>query len=355
MDTSNASRNSSESPHSERKKVERVTLRVTTALLFLVTCIVFLPFWPWMTLALWFADLGKPLLLRATKLTGGRRRAAASMTLLLMTLVGVPLIAVTVSVVGDGRELAQAALRSPSGKAALQTLVSPDHSSLPELAEIDWRALGQHLSTHLEQAWGILNRVAGALGYMLFGLLVFFISTYAFLVYGEPLYIWLEEQMPISRRHLRRMADAFLETGRGLLIGVGLTGLVQALVATIAYLALGVPRALVLGFLTFIASLIPSVGAALVWVPITLGLTLSGRSTQAIILGLIGVLLISTIDNLLRPMLTRWGKLNMPLLLLFFSMLGGVAVIGAWGFILGPLVVRLAMEAAVLSKETFRE
>ncbi|MEO8877725.1 MAG: AI-2E family transporter, partial [Polyangiaceae bacterium] len=141
------------------------------------------------------------------------------------------------------------------------------------------------------------------------------------------------------------------ETGRGLLVGVGLTGLVQGVIATVAYFALGVPRALVLGLLTCLASVIPSVGTALVWVPIAIGLGLSGRTGSAAILVGIGVLVIGTIDNVLRPVFSRFGKLELPSFVLLVSIFGGLALFGTWGFLLGPLLVRLAKEALIISRE----
>ncbi len=84
------------------------------------------------------------------------------------------------------------------------------------------------------------------------------------LVDGVRYYRWIEDHAPLARERTRRLADAFNETGRGLFVSVGLTGLVQGILATVAYFALGVPRALVLGLLTCVASLIPSIGTALV-------------------------------------------------------------------------------------------
>ena len=135
-------------------------------------------------------------------------------------------------------------------------------------------------------------------------------------------------------------------------MSIGLTGLVQGLLATAAYFALGVPRALVLGLVTCVASIIPSVGTALVWVPVAAGLFLSGRTTQAVILVAVGVLAIGSIDNVLRPIFARYGKLELPTFVLLTSIFGGLALFGAWGLILGPLLARLAKEALVMVRES---
>jgi predicted PurR-regulated permease PerM len=161
----------------------------------------------------------------------------------------------------------------------------------------------------------------------------------------------MENRSPLSPLHLRRFRAAFHEVGKGLLVGVGLTGLAQAGVATIAYFALGIPRALVLGMLTFVMSLIPSIGTAIVWVPLAIGLAVTGRTTAAVILVIIGAGVISTVDNVLRPVFSRYGELQMSSFALLLSMFGGLALFGGWGLALGPLVVRLAVEALDIAKE----
>jgi predicted PurR-regulated permease PerM len=108
----------------------------------------------------------------------------------------------------------------------------------------------------------LMTGVAGVAANALLGLFVFFAAAYVALLEGPRAYAWAEAHTPLARRHQERLARAFIETGRGLAIGVGLTGLAQGVLATVAYLALGVPRALVLGVVTLFASLIPSVGTA---------------------------------------------------------------------------------------------
>ena len=87
-----------------------------------------------------------------------------------------------------------------------------------------------------------------------------------------------------------------------------------------------------------ITSFIPIVGCALVWVPATLYLVIKERITQALILAVIGIFAISTIDNVLGPIIIR-GRVSIPLVLVFFSVFGGIQVFGLLGLVLGPLVV----------------
>ncbi|MGZ5970726.1 MAG: AI-2E family transporter, partial [Polyangiales bacterium] len=101
-----------------------------------------------------------------------------------------------------------------------------------------------------------------------------------------------------------------------------------------------------------LAALIPSVGTGLVWVPVAIGLALSGRTTAAIAMGAIGVLVIGTVDNIVRPSFSRYGQLRLPTFLILVAILGGFAIFGPWGLILGPLSIRMAMEALSLLRES---
>ncbi len=177
------------------------------------------------------------------------------------------------------------------------------------------------------------------------------VSTYTFLLHGIELWEWTVAHSPLSTKHMERLKNAFHETGRGLLIGVGLTCLVQGLVAAIAYLCLQIPRWYALGVLTGLCSLIPILGTAIVWIPITIGLFIQQAYIKGFIMIAIGIFGIGSVDNLLRPVFSKVGSLQMSTLLLLLTIFGGLEFLGAWGALLGPLVVRLATEAIILVRE----
>jgi predicted PurR-regulated permease PerM len=89
----------------------------------------------------------------------------------------------------------------------------------------------------------------------------------------------------------------------------------------------------------------------LVWVPIAVGLALAGSWVRATIMVAIGIFVIGLVDNLLHPLLSRIGSLKLPTFVLVVAMFGGLATVGAWGLVLGPLLVRLAMEAVSIERD----
>lgn len=193
------------------------------------------------------------------------------------------------------------------------------------------------------------------LSQLIVGILIFLVSTYTFLLKDMELWQWSLRHSPLSEKHMTRLREAFIETGRGLLIGVGLTCLVQGLIAAFAYLCLRIPRWYALGVLTGLCSLIPILGTAIVWIPITIGLALQQAYWKAIIMILVGLFIIGSVDNLLRPIFSKVGSLKMSTLLLLLTIFGGLEILGAWGALLGPLVVRLAIESVILVREDLDE
>jgi predicted PurR-regulated permease PerM len=103
-----------------------------------------------------------------------------------------------------------------------------------------------------------------------------------------------------------------------------------------------------------VLALLPYVGTALVWVPIGIYLLAVGQVWQGIFLLLWGLLVISTIDNLLRPFLMK-GKTEVHPIFIFFSILGGIALFGFWGIIFGPLIIAVAVTLLDIYEEEFKE
>ncbi len=306
----------------------------------IAACAVLLaPLLPPIMLALWLGALARVLHRPLTRVLRGRVRLAAAITMIALLAVLVPFALAFVSLAADTYQLVVQVLQSPRGKQVLEQLVAPSGRAAPG------PSLRDLILNQQERAWDILRQVAGTATRVVIELVVIGAGTYAVLVDGGRAYPWLERHAPIDPALLRRLRDAFFETGRGLFIGLGGAGLLQAVIATIAYLVLDVPRALELGVLTFCCSIIPGVGTALVWAPIAAGLALTDRTGAAVALAVCGLGVIGTVDNFAKPVLARRGRLDLPTYAVLVAMFGGVMVIGPWGLLVAPLAVRLAKAA----------
>jgi predicted PurR-regulated permease PerM len=127
---------------------------------------------------------------------------------------------------------------------------------------------------------------------------------------------------------------------QALVMGRFIVAAAQGLVAGISYACLGVGSAAMLGFTTMLFALIPAFGAFVIWLPIVVFLALAHHWIQAAILLAIGSLIISTLDNLLYPVLVG-SKLQMHTVPIFLAMMGGVWFFGISGLVLGPIAFAL--------------
>jgi predicted PurR-regulated permease PerM len=317
------------------------------------------PFVPWIVLSLWLGLYAQRIHKPLAKKLGGRSGLAASLTVSLLLVIALPIAAVVTSIVLDLIVLVRQLWASDQAQAVLVQLVQGgggSGSGTDTAADTKGALESGQSAIHLlmqqgDRAWAIARQVAGAAAHVVIGLLIMVTGMYGVLVSGRDWYAWFEEHGPIAPAQLARYGAAFMETGRGLWFGIVGAGLAQSIVATIAYLILGVPSALALGLLTLLFSVIPAIGTALVWVPLAAGLALTGRTGAAITLAVIGVAVIGSVDNLARPYLARRGKLQLSTWIVLFSMFGGIELIGGWGILLGPLALRMAKEALLIRSE----
>ncbi len=115
------------------------------------------------------------------------------------------------------------------------------------------------------------------------------------------------------------------------------TALAQGVVAGIGFLIAGVPGAALLGLATFFLSVVP-VGPPLIWISATLWLFVQGSTGWAVFMGLWGLLVVSTVDNVLKPMIISHGS-NLPFMLVLLGVLGGAVAFGFVGIFLGPTLL----------------
>jgi predicted PurR-regulated permease PerM len=152
---------------------------------------------------------------------------------------------------------------------------------------------------------------------------------------GDALARSARRTMPLAPAHQRELLERFGTVIRACVKGNLLVAALQGLLGGLAFWALGMVAPLLWGVLMAFLSLVPAVGAALVWAPVALYLMLTGSMWKGLGLLAFGVLVIGLVDNLLRPVLVgRDTRLTDYVVLL--TTLGGLAVLGINGFVLGP-------------------
>jgi len=175
-----------------------------------------------------------------------------------------------------------------------------------------------------------------------FNTFIFFISLYYFLIDRKRIYETVLELSPLKDRLDNEIVDKITRTVRSVVFGSLIIASIQAVLAIIGMLVLGVPGALLWGSFVIVAAQVPIVGVGLVMVPAVLYLVITGSYASALGLFIWSVFAVGFIDNLLRPVLLG-AKTQMPELLVLVSILGGVSYFGPIGLILGPTVLALIL------------
>ncbi len=331
--------------------------------LTLASAAMIFPFWPAILLALWTGVGGLLLMPRLTRLCGGRKPIAAGLLLVGIAVIALPVLALIYTIALDAWLFVTRALESDEWREVLQRLVSSGEGTSPLMDGTIGTAAGASdttpwtedalamLAQYSERAWSAITLIAGAAVRATIDTVVFFVVLYAILIDGPAAWSWVTSHSLLPDGYLERYGRAFVETGHGLVIGFGGAALIQATIGTVLFTAVGVTRALALGLLMFLCAAVPGVGTAFVWGPVAIGLYMSGRPQAAIVVVLVGLFVISTIDNLLRPILTRYAALKLPAHVVFVAMIGGLIILGPIGLVAGPLVVRLAYESLAIARE----
>jgi predicted PurR-regulated permease PerM len=337
---------------------------ITSRLLFVLLLVlvawsairVMLPFLGGLTWAAVLVVTFRPAHRRLTRALRGRTWAATTtVTVLVAVFVLVPIAIAAVQAVQGfsaafdwvqrayqpGGGAAQAAV--PSWLADLlergKVIVGLAHVDLREAAIDGLHRVAQFLAV---QGSALLG---GALG-MTFSFVVMILGIPFLFANGEALVEALAQTLPVRMEDGRRILEDVGDMTRRVFISVGLTAAVQAALAGLAFVALGVPRPLSLTAVTFFAAIVPG-GVALIWIPVSLWLALTGHTWSAVAMAGWGAGVVGTIDNVLRPLFAGRG-VKLAGAALFLGMVGGMIAFGFVGLFLGPILLYGTRELVVI-------
>lgn len=213
-----------------------------------------------------------------------------------------------------------------------------------DLSEISERAL--------QQAGALLVGSFQTLANLAIGLVIMVLSIYFFLVDGPKMTETLMRLSPLDDKYERELFDKFANVSRAVVVASLLSAIVQGLLAGIGYFfALGETAPIILlTMLTMMLAIVPFVGAAAVWAPVCIyiylyfpfelpdGQIVPGDKSRAVVLAVYCATIVSTADNLIKPLVLH-GQSNLHPLLALLSVLGGVQVLGPIGILVGPMLV----------------
>ncbi|HYA11494.1 MAG TPA: AI-2E family transporter [Thermodesulfovibrionales bacterium] len=236
----------------------------------------------------------------------------------------------------DSLQSLQNLLQHPTINAILEKVLSLLNITEEELNKAiseNISLLGKELISRI--TGGMANIVTISLNFIFMVFSIFF-----FLRDGPEFLKKVRKYIPFSEEQKDRLVKLVRDIVISTIYGGIAVSIVQGTIAGVAFFILGISTPVVWGLATSIASFIPLLGASAVWVPITVYFFIEGAVLKGTALAIVGIFGISLIDNILKPIIIG-GRTNMPILVIFFSILGGIKLFGLIGLIMGPLVLAL--------------
>lgn len=325
------------------------------ASLLLVVYLAFLVFQPFI---LTFAVAGsvaillRPVHLRLAGWLRGREGVAAGILVIAVTLLILLPITAAASLLGSQAvaffEWVRPKLQPQAIQDFLRETVTVRYPWLGEWLSMYETSVSELISAALSRGASAANRliqaIVGGLTTAAFELLIFVLMLFFLLRDGAHLRQKLQEISPLSSPQEEAALEHLGQTVKGVLLAMLVVPLAQAAVAFVGFAALGVPGALLWTLVVLLAAFIPILGATAGWVPAVIYLFFYGHGWQWLGMLAYGVLAISTIDNIIKPLVLREAARIHPLLG-FLSILGGVMAFGPMGFLIGPVILSLVLSA----------
>jgi predicted PurR-regulated permease PerM len=334
--------------------VQHISFYILLVLVTIAFTAVLLPFYSAIFWAVVLVVVFNPTHTRIERLMGGRRNVAAALSVLMcICLVIVPGLIVLSALVQEASNLYQRMDRGEidvwhlllQAKAALPVYVQ---QQLDGLNLQQFSSLRTDLSAAMMEGGRFLAGRAFSLGQ---NTLQFFIASgiMLYLLFflfrdGRAFSLLVRRAIPLSDNHTRQFTAKFASVVRATVRGNVIIALLQGTIGGLTFYFLGIQPALLWGVLMTLLSLLPAVGAALVWIPVAIYLTLVGAWVKATIVVLIGVFVIGLVDNLLRPALVG-QETRMPDYVVLISTVGGISLMGINGFVIGPLLAAMFISA----------
>jgi predicted PurR-regulated permease PerM len=276
----------------------------------------------------------------------GPTRAALLLTLAVVLLLVVPVVFIGTTIVSEGGPAVsylEAQLQDQSAAAgwfhkgwewarSRAPFLPPEQEVIAKIAA----SVGRMAEFAAGQAGGLLKGVAG----FLFALVITLAVLFFLLRDASSFARALRRVLPFRPEQNARLIALTSDLVSASVTATIAIAAVQGLIGGVTFALLGVRGAVLWGVMMFVLAFLPLVGATLVWAPAAIWLALSGSLAKGIVLALVGLLVLSSVDNVLRPLLLS-GKAQMNTLVLIISLMGGVSAFGFIGIVLGPLVAAL--------------
>jgi len=328
-----------------RNLLERRTFLILLGVITLLFAMILRPFWSAIFWAIVVTVLFAPMQTSMLRKLHERRSLAALITLLTLSIIVIiPVLALLSAFIQQGASF-YSLIESREIEPAqfIDQIVSaiPFLPGLMERAGVDTESIRAYLASSATGISEIIAQQALAIGRntvnFTLQLAMMLYLTFFLLRDGDRLVALMTAAVPLSENRKQLLFHKFVEVTRATVKGNLLVAIVQGALGGLIFWLLDIPAPILWAVVMAFLSLIPAVGAALVWVPVALYLYATGAAIDASILVAYGAIIIGLADNILRPILVGRDT-KLPDYIVLFSTMGGIALLGINGFVIGPLI-----------------
>lgn len=276
-----------------------------------------------------------------------KKGASSFLTCLLIALlIVVPILVVLILVVDEIQDILDNFSLNPDGIRSAIMVLGENLKTIPFFENFDLEkninqeSITSGIKTLSQNTLFILQGTYNGVAHFVFVTFIMFFSLFYLFIDGERLVKKIMQLSPLRDKYEKVLIAKFNSITRATIKGTTIIALIQGVLGGVLFAFTGVPSPVFLGILMTITSVIPSFGSGLVWLPVGILMLVFGHFIPGIIILLFGALVISMVDNFIRPKLVGKDTQMHPLMILF-STIGGIALFGISGFIVGPIIMSL--------------
>ncbi len=334
----------------QTKIIERYFFFLLLFATFIFSLLIFRPFWVVLVLGVSFSIVLHPVYEWLRRKLPNVLSALLTV-LLFILIIGVPLFGIGVLVFNQSQNAYQTIVSNVHSFSFIDSINNSINRILPEGMHFD---LYQKTSNFISFVSSHLARVFTSTLSAVFSLILTLLSIFYFLKDGTRWRKALVVLSPLSDTDDEKIIGKLSRAVNGIIKGYLLIALIQGILMGIGLTVFGVPNPALWGLVAVITALVPTVGTAIISIPAIIFLLVTGETVHAIGLLLWSVAIVGTIDNLISPYIVG-SKINLPPLLILFSVLGGISFLGPVGVLVGPLTISLLYTLISIYRDEFKQ
>ena len=335
----------------QTKIIERYFFFSLLFAVFIFSFFIFRPFWIVLVLGVSFSIVLYPVYEWLNKRKIPNWLSAFLTVLFFIIIIGVPLFGIGIIVFNQSQDAYQMIVSNVDSLSFIDSINNSVNSVLPEGISFD---LHEKISIFISFISNNIASVFTSTLSTLFSFILTLLSIFYFLKDGARWRKALVVLSPLSDADDEKIMKKLSRAVNGIIKGYLLVAFIQGILMGLGLALFGVPNPALWGLVTIITSLVPTIGTAIISVPAIIFLFVTGNTIEAIGLLVWAVVIVGMIDNLLSPVIVG-SKINLPPLLILFSVLGGISLLGPVGILVGPLTISLLYTLISIYRNEFKQ